>query len=104
MSIPEIASPPNTAERSFTSFHSDSARQPNGSPQYMDNVMSRFGHHLSPSQVRSISINMSSVKSSNSGGVAFLSTKETSYIDCPSSHFQSGRIAHGNAVFNIAKS
>lgn len=104
MSIPDIASPPNTAERSFTSFHSDSARQLNGSPQYMDNVMSRFGHHLSPSQVRSISINMSSVKSSNSGGDAYLPIRGTAHVDCPTSQYQSGRIAYGKAVFNIAKS
>ncbi|KAG2174893.1 hypothetical protein INT43_005955 [Umbelopsis isabellina] len=104
MSIPEVASPPNTAERSFTSFHSDSARQPNGSPQYMDNVMSRFGHHLSPSQVRSISINMSSVKSSNSGSAAFLPARGTSHVDCHTSQYQSGPIDYGKAVFNIAKS
>ncbi|KAM3581753.1 hypothetical protein VKS41_005914 [Umbelopsis sp. WA50703] len=104
MTIPEKASPANTAERLFTSFHSDNARQPNGSPQYMDNVMSRFGHHLSPSQVRSISINMSSVKSSNSGDVALLPTTGMSRVNCSSSQYHNGRIAYGNAVFNVAKS
>ncbi|KAG2185134.1 hypothetical protein INT44_001924 [Umbelopsis vinacea] len=92
-----------TATNPAASYNHTVARPSNPSPQYMDNVLSRFGHHLSPNQIRSMSFVMTSVKSSNSGGVVPMLATGAPSNERETYQYFSGPPAINGAIINIAR-
>jgi hypothetical protein len=92
------------ATKPVASYVAMASRPSNPSPQYMDNVMSRFGHHLSPSQIRSMSFVMTSVKSSNGGGVVPLLATGVPSLERDTYQCFNGPPSFNGAIINIAKS
>jgi hypothetical protein len=92
-----------TATNPAASYNNVASRPSNSSPQYMDNVMSRFGHHLSPNQIRSMSFVMTSVKSSNSGGVVPMLATGVPSSERDTYQYLNGPPAINGAIINIAR-
>lgn len=103
MSAPADSFAQRPSKVNYASSSVGASRSSNPSPQYMENVMSRFGHHLSPNEIRSISFTMTSVKSSNGGGVTPMLAKGVPSRERSSFHYHNGPPSYGGAIINVAK-